>query len=246
MSAMPAPYTLRRPAAPATARREEIGRVIGGRHFTLALQPVVGVASRAEDHVEALLRPAAPALPPRAFVAAAEAEGLGPALDRAVLAAAREVPRRVSVNVCARSLQDRGFVREARDCGVFAVEIVRSEAIDDLAAVATAVGELREAGLRVALDEVDGRAASRALLRAARFDALKIAGSVLRAAMAGARGRLLFAELLRLAAALGAVAVATHIETLPQLWAAERAGAALAQGWLLGAPAPWRGAGSAA
>ena len=57
--------------------------------------------------------------------------------------------------------------------------------------------------------------------------------------MAGARGRTLLAELLRLAAAVGARGIATQVETLPQLWAMQRAGVELAQGWLLGAPAAW-------
>jgi EAL domain-containing protein (putative c-di-GMP-specific phosphodiesterase class I) len=243
MTAMPASYTLRRPAAATRDRRAEIAAIISGQRFTLALQPVVAIASRAPDHAEALLRPAAPAaLPPAAFVAAAEAEGLGPALDAAVLHLARTAPPPLSVNVCARSLQQHDFVRTVLTLGAGAIELVRLDAIDDLAAVAAAVAELRAGGVRVALDEVDGGAASLALLQAARFDALKLAGSVVRGAMAGERGRRLLAQLLRLAQALGARPIATHIETLPQLWAAERAGIDLAQGWLLGAPAPWPGA----
>lgn len=236
-------YTLRRPAA-ATARapRDTIGCVIAGRAFTLALQPVVGIGSRVSDHAEALLRPTAQAaLPPGAFVAKAEAEGLGPALDAAVLEMARTAPQPLSVNVCARSLQQRSFLRTVLDAAPFAIELVRLDAVDDLAAVAGAVAELRACGVRVALDAVDGGAASLALAQAARFDVLKLAGSVVRGAMTGARGRTLLAGLLRLADALGARPIATQIETLPQLWAAERAGIELAQGWLLGAPTPWPG-----
>ena len=139
------------------------------------------------------------------------------------------------------ALQQPGFVRTVLDAGVPAVELVRIDAIDDLAAVVAAIAELRAGAVRVALDEVDGGAASLALLQAARFDALKLSGAVLRAAMAGARGRTLLAELLRLAAAVGARGIATHVETLPQLWAMQRAGVELAQGWLLGAPAAWAG-----
>ncbi len=229
-------YTLRRPAvAAAHAPRETIAAAIEGRRFTLALQPVVAIDTRLPDHAEVLLRP--PAQPPRAFVAAADAAGLGAALDAAVLAMARTLPQPVSVNVCARSLQQPGFARTVLDAGATAIELVRIDAIDDLAAAVAAIAELRAGGMRVALDEVDGGAASLALLQAARFDALKLSGGVLRTAMAGPRGRTLLTELLRLAAATGARAIATQIETLPQLWAMQRAGATLAQGWLLGAPA---------
>ncbi len=231
-------YTLRRPAAAgARTPREEIAAIIAQRRFALALQPVVGVHTRARDHAEVLLRLAAPLTqPPRAFVAAAEAAGLGAELDAAVLTTARGLPPPLSVNVCARSLQQRDFVRIALDAGATAIELTRIDAVDDLGAVAAGIAELRACAVRVALDEVDGAAASLALLQAARFDALKIAGSVVRGAMAGERGRTLLAHLLRLAATVGARTIATQIETLPQLWAMQRAGADLAQGWLLGAP----------
>ncbi len=230
-------YRLRRPAAAVRAPRDEIAGIIAERRFTLALQPVVNVRDRVPDHAEALLRIAVPgSLPPRAFVAAAEAEGLGPALDAAVLDASRTAPAPLSVNICARSLQQRHFVRTVLDAAPAAIELVRLDTLDDLATVAAAVAELRACGVRVMLDAVDGEAAALALAQVARFDALKLAGSVLRAAMAGARGRALLEALLRLAEALGTRPIATQIETFPQLWAAERAGIELVQGWLLSAP----------
>ncbi len=237
-------YMLRRPAVPtAHAPREEIARIIAERRFSLALQPVVGINSRAPDHAEALLRLPAPLTqPPRSFVAAADAAGLGPALDAAVLAMACRAPSRVSINICARSLQHPGFVRAVLDAGAQAIELVRGDTIDDVAAVAGAVNELRACAVSVALDEFDGGTASLALLQAARFDALKLSGTVVRGAITGPRGRSLLTELLRLGEAVGGRMVATQIETLPQLWAMQRAGIDLAQGWLLGAPAAWPGA----
>lgn len=230
-------YSLRRPAAAARSPRDEIAAVIAERRFTLVRQTVFRLPARAPDHAEALLRLVPQgSQPPAAFVAAAEAAGLGPALDEAVLAAARTLPQPLSVNICARSLQQPGFVRSVLDAAPSMVELVRLEAIDDLAAVAASVAALRAGGVRVALDGMDGGAASLALVQAARFDLVKLAGGVLRGAMEGARGRTLLTELLRLAQALGAQPVATRIETLPQLWAAEGAGITLGQGWLLGAP----------
>jgi EAL domain-containing protein (putative c-di-GMP-specific phosphodiesterase class I) len=108
--------------------------------------------------------------------------------------------------------------------------------------VARAVAALRAAGVKVALDEVDGEAPSLACLQAERFDQLKFAGGVVRAAVAGERGRRLLAGLLRLAAATGASTVAKQIETLPQAWAMQRAGVAFGQGWLFGVPERLSGA----
>ena len=230
-------YSLRRPAATRPPRDDTLDVIIE-RRFTLALQPVFRVRDRTADHAEALLRLATPgSLTPAAFVAAAEAKGHGPALDAAVLAVSCALPRPISVNICARSLQLHRFADTVLDAAPEAIELVRLDAVDDLAAVAAAVADIRAAGVRVALDGVNGGAASLALVQAARFDTFKLAGGVLRAAMAGPRGRTLLAELLRLATALGARPIATRIETLPQLWAAEGAGIELAQGWLLGAPA---------
>ena len=230
-------YSLRRPAAAARSPRDEIDAVIAGRRFTLVRQPVFALPARTPDHAEALFRLVPQgSQPPAAFIAAAEAAGLGPALDAAVLDAARALPPPLSVNICARSLQSPGFVRTVLDAAPEIIELTRLDGIDDRPAVARAVAELRACGVRVALDGMDGGAAALALAQAVRFDLVKLAGSVLRGAMAGARGRTLLAELLRLTAALGARPVATRIETLPQLWAAEGAGITLGQGWLLGAP----------
>ncbi len=230
-------YTLRRPAGLLSAPGDELARTIAARRFALALQPVVWLRDRVPDHAEALLRLLPPTTQPsRAFVAAAGEAGLGTALDAAVLAAAQTLSPTVSVNICARSLQSRDFVRTVLDAGVAMIELVRVDEIDDLAAVGGAIAELRAAGVRVALDDVDGATASLALLQAGRFDFVKLSGSVLHAAIAGKRGQMLLAALLRLAETVGARPIATKIETLPQLWAAERAGIELGQGWLLGAP----------
>ncbi len=241
------PYTLRQKAA-ATApdeprhaglTRAELQRLLAGRHFALAMQPVVRLADRIPDHAEALLRLRPPAglppLPAQRVIDAAAAFGLEPALDAAVLHVAATLPGHVSVNLCARSLQHKPMVAVILAAGQ-AVEIVRAEAIDDLAAVAAAIAALREGGITVALDAVDGTAATLACLQAARFDAMKLSGPVVHGATSGGRGRDLLTHLLRLAAATGATVIATRIETLPQAWAMQQAGVTLGQGWLFGAP----------
>jgi EAL domain-containing protein (putative c-di-GMP-specific phosphodiesterase class I) len=245
MNAIPPAYTLRRPAGSLegeAARHGGVSRaalegVIAGG-FALALQPVVRLADRGIDHHEALLR--APPLPAASLLGAAEAFGREAALDLAVVRAVPAGGGAVSVNLCARSFQSPGFaacVLGALGERPIRCELTRLAATDDLAAVAAGVAELRAAGIVVALDAVDGGPAALACLGAARFDALKLAGSVVRAAAAGARGRRLLGELMRLAATMNAVTVATQVETLPQAWAIQAAGITLAQGWLFGAPA---------
>jgi EAL domain-containing protein (putative c-di-GMP-specific phosphodiesterase class I) len=243
MTAIPPAYTLRRPAGPLEDARQggvaraELEGVIAGR-FALAVQPVVRLADRAVDHHEALLR--CPPLPAAALLAAAEAFGREAALDLAVLRAVPPGAAPIAVNLCARSLQSPAFAACLLDtlpARPVRFELTRLAAIDDLAAVAAGVATLRAAGVPVMLDAVDGGPASLACLAAARFDALKIAGSVVRAGAGGARGRRLLGELRRLAATMAAVTIATQVETLPQAWAMQAAGVTLAQGWLFGAPA---------
>jgi EAL domain-containing protein (putative c-di-GMP-specific phosphodiesterase class I) len=245
VTAIPPAYTLRRPAGclegeaerrGGVARAALEGVIAGG--FALAFQPVVRLADRVIDHHEALLR--APPLPAAALLAAAEAFGREAALDLAVMRALPPGGGVVSVNLCARSFQAPGFaacVLDALGARPIRCELTHLAAIDDLAAVAAGLAELRAGGVVVALDAVDGGPAALACLGAARFDALKLAGGVVRAAAAGERGRRLLAELLRLAATMDAVTIATQVETLPQAWAMQAAGIPLAQGWLFGAPA---------
>jgi EAL domain-containing protein (putative c-di-GMP-specific phosphodiesterase class I) len=259
MTMMPAPYTLlRQAAAPRATLMEQrragltwrdVERIIAKGQFVLVYQPVVRLMDRAVVYHEARLRlhPATglPPLAPQAFVTAAEEFGLGPELDEAVLEAAQASLVPVSVNICARSLQTIRFLPRAlaRLSGCRAkvtVELTRTEEIDDLAAVAASVGELRATGTEVSLDELDGEPGSLACVRAIAFDTLKIAGSVVRGATAGARGRQLLAALLQLSRSVGARTVAKHVETLPQAWAMQSAGVDLGQGWLFGAPAPLR------
>ena len=261
MTAVSAPYTLLRrvgelpqsPAPPIERRagllREDVAGIIAGRHFTLAFQPVVELSDRHVVTHEALLRLHPPAglatLPTGAFVEVAAGWGLATALDEAVLDAAlaawtQSGATPVAVNIAGRSLQDMDFIARALsriggDGAALLVEVTAAGAIDDMPALAAGAAALQAANVRVCLDDF-GEPATLECMRAVRFDQVKIAGSAVRAAAAGERGRRLVAALVALAAAAGAETVAKLIETLPQAWLMQELGVRHGQGWLFGPP----------
>jgi EAL domain-containing protein (putative c-di-GMP-specific phosphodiesterase class I) len=258
MTAVCAPYTLLRrageaqsPAAPPAERRagllrEDVRQIIEQRHFSLAFQPVVRLSDRTVAAHEALLRlhpPAGlPKLPTGVFVELAAGWGLAQALDTAVLEMALGARgAAMSANIAGRSLQDAAFMRRAISligdaAPRLLIEVTAAAGIDDMAAMAHGVAALQAAGVLVCLDDLGADAATLDCMRAVRFDQVKFAGTVVRAAAGGERGRRLAAALVALAAAVGAETVAKSVETLPQAWQMQELGVRHGQGWLFGSP----------
>ena len=250
----PAGATATSPERRGGLMRPEVGRLIGERRFQLAFQPVVRLADmRPVSHL-ALPRladtpdaqPGAPTPSARGFVEIARGGGFGPALDGAVLDVAlatwtRGTETPISVNIAARSLRDPVFFarllrRVAGEGRRIGVELGGVEGPDDLPPVAAAVAALRAARVPVTLDDFAASEVMLACVQAARFDAVKFAGAVLGAAVAGSRGRRLLAELVKLAALTGAKTVANWVESEPEAALPRGLGVGHGQGWLFGAP----------
>jgi EAL domain-containing protein (putative c-di-GMP-specific phosphodiesterase class I) len=232
--------------------RTEVARLITERNFAVAFQPVVRLADRRPVSHEALLRlrppqgQGAPQPSTRLFVDAAQAWGLGTALDEAVLDVTlatwpRTAPTPVSVNIHARSLADPVFfarllTRVAGEGATLAVEITGIDDGADLSAVVAIVPALRGVGMRVVLDDFAASATCLACVQATRFDEVKLSGAVVGAAVESGRGKKLLRALVALAEAAGARVVAKLVETMPQAVLMHDAGVAFGQGWLFGAP----------
>lgn len=230
--------------------RNDVSRMIAGRNFMLALQPVVRMGDLHPVGHEALLRlrppPGAPAQSTRAFVDLAQEWGFGTALDEAVLDAALAtwghiVAAPVSVNIAARSLRDPVFFARLLRCLVgegarIAVEITGVADFDDVPATVATVAALRAAGIRVALDDFCAGDAMLACLQAACFDDVKLAGAVVGEAVANPGGEQLLVALVRTAEATGARVIAKLVEAEPQAALLRTLGVGHGQGWLFGAP----------
>src|SRR5262249_47276543 len=141
--------------------------------FTLAYQPQLDLASGRCESVEALLRATLPdgrPLPPPLLVATAEEEGRIGFLTSSVLhAALRQVSVwasaglsiRVSGNLSAHNLRDRGFPdlvgRSLATWGVSAdrltLEIVESSMIHSYTEAAASLRRLKDLGIKLSLDD---------------------------------------------------------------------------------------------
>ncbi len=234
-------------------RRDAMQRMIAGRRFRLAFQPVVGLADRTVRHYEALLRlmPDPGGRPPstQEFVTFVEAAGLAEELDTAVLeealAVLTEVPEAaVSVNMSGFSLQSEAFrtrlskllAHPAGRRGRLLVELTETAEIEDVRAAQRTLACLREAGIPVCLDDFGAGAAAFRYLREFRVDYIKIDGSFLRAARQSPRERATLASMVALARDVRAKVVVEMIENAEDEELSRALGAELGQGWLYGRP----------
>ena len=172
-------------------------------------------------------------------------------VDRActlsALRSARALPGTpsLSLNVHAATLgQDDGFVplllRTADQCGIAAerlvVEVVEQSSRWNSAGFARAVRGLRDAGARMALDDVGFGHSNLHMVLEVRPEFLKLDRYFVTGA-AGDRARwAVLATMQRLAVELGAEVVAEGVETGDDLEAVCAAGIALAQGYLFSPP----------
>ncbi|HWG93758.1 MAG TPA: EAL domain-containing protein, partial [Mycobacteriales bacterium] len=220
--------------------------------LSVAYQPVVDTSTGEAVLVEALVRwhhPVLGPLPPSEFLGVAEQCGVLAALDRLVLArAVRDVARwraagrgwvPVSVNLSGRALADPGLVddvlgvlaREGVPTSALVLEIVEDASVD--VAAAGRLAALREAGVRLALDDFGAGPSSLQQFLTLSVDVLKLDGALLQAELgAGDRGRTLLGLLARVGEDLGVHVVAEGVETAAQLAVVQALGLRLGQGHL--------------
>jgi len=234
------------------ARAAAVRGAIERGRFRLVYQPVVALADRSVHHFEALIRP----YPieghacdnTQEFVTFAEAVGLAEVLDTAVLhrtAEALQAARaRVAINVSGLSMQSARF----RDtllqtiggnvvlCERLMVELTETADIDDVPAAVDTVNRLAASGIPVCLDDFGAGFAAFRYLREFKVDYVKIDGSFVRNAGAGARESGFITAMADLARCVGAASIAEMIETDAQAECMRSLGVQYGQGWLFGKP----------
>ncbi|MGE5152535.1 MAG: EAL domain-containing protein, partial [Bdellovibrio bacteriovorus] len=161
----------------AHARRsqlERIGEAIEGGELRLYYQPKVDMRQGKVVGAEGLVRwqhPTKGLLPPGAFIPLLDGTELQQRLDWWVIGAGLEqlehwhaqgLDLGLSLNISARSVQHEGFVGELRSrleqhrglvSDALSLEILESEALGDLDAVATVMERCEDLGVRFALDD---------------------------------------------------------------------------------------------
>ena len=222
--------------------------------FSLVYQAIVGLADATPVAVEALARWTAPNgtdIQPDAFVAAAEAAGLGAALDVMVLdLACRELTSAgidlpLHVNIGAARLGSVEFEQQVRrtlaQCGLtpsqLVLEITETVPVVDLADAAAQIDRLNAMGIEIALDDFGAGYNSLTYLHALPVQIIKLDRGL---AVGSQRDRIdtLYRSVVGLCDALGMEVVAEGIETTAQAEAVFAAGCRLGQGHLFGRAVP--------
>ena len=221
-------------------------------------QPKFHLADGALMGVEALVRwqhPSRGLLPPGAFIDVAERSGLMGQLGRQVLAMAVVQCRRwldqglslnVAVNVSPLQFSDPGFCAEVLGAieqagippGLLSIEITESMAMADFDATAARLARLREAGVRVALDDFGIGFSNLSQLSRLPLDILKIDRSLVQNLCVDVKADAIVRAIIGMAHALSCKVIAEGIETEAQREHLARLGCDCGQGFLLGRPLP--------
>jgi EAL domain-containing protein (putative c-di-GMP-specific phosphodiesterase class I) len=247
-----------RDAPPADSLEARLRRALRGDELRLHYQPIFSVPTGALVALEALLRweePGRGMVSPAEFIPVAEQSGLIDAIGDWVLEAvcaqqvawtAEGLRPHISFNVSPSQLRREDFLDRVRerisapsvDPALLTVELTESSTLDDPALAEEIVRELHALGLAIALDDFGTGYSSLSRLAELPVSTLKIDRSFLRDVPERPEAAAVVTAILQLARALGRTAVAEGVETEAQRAFLAREGCPLAQGFLLGAPAP--------
>jgi diguanylate cyclase (GGDEF)-like protein len=218
-------------------------------------QPIVDLGNGSVLGFEGLVRPAPGSAfdGPAGLSAAAAASGRTTQLDLACLEAVAAAGhalgggRYLSVNISPRVLESPDFSpvwlierleRHGLEPSRVVVEVTEQEAIANAHAFMRSVGDLQQAGFRVAADDVGAGNAGLRLLSQVRFDVVKIDLSLVQPGTERTSSQAVLGSLCDLAARQGALIIAEGVETAEQLRTLRSMGVPAAQGYLLGRPGP--------
>jgi EAL domain-containing protein (putative c-di-GMP-specific phosphodiesterase class I) len=226
------------------------------RELVLFYQPKVDLATLSLAGVEALVRwqhPTKGLLPPGRFIDIAEEAGLMPELGMEVLRlaaaqcrtwseAGRETP--IAVNVSPSQFEDPAFADVFLDvlrasgapAHLISIEITESTAMRDPHESTKRLAMLREAGVRIAIDDFGIGYSNLSELSRMPVDAIKIDRSLVTEIGRCEKTETILRAMARMIHTLGYDAIAEGIETEEQHAFCSRLGCAIAQGYLYGRP----------
>jgi diguanylate cyclase (GGDEF)-like protein len=240
------------PALEQNRRAASVRRAVAEDLLLLRYQPIVDLANGKATGAEALVRMSAPGgrlIEPGAFLPAAEAFGLSPALDLWVLrhalrdaAAAPSIS--VFVNLSGASVSDPDFqfasaeaiVGGGCDPSRIVLEITESWPVREVGRTALWMRKLREMGIRFALDDFGTGFSSMAALRDLPVDVLKIDGAFVAGLGENPSSRAFVRAAVGIADSLGIPTVAEHVERPSEGKLLRALGVTMAQGFGICAP----------
>jgi diguanylate cyclase (GGDEF)-like protein/PAS domain S-box-containing protein len=243
----------------------KLRHALENEELTLHYQPIVAVDTLAVQGFEALLRwqPAGSnSIPPSTFVPIAEQCGLivpisAWVLKMACLEAASwryrypsDLPLYVSINISSKHFSHAGFIGHVKDAleesavdpQCITIELTESLAMDDVAATAQTMGQLRTLGVKLSIDDFGTGYSSLSYLRRFPVDTLKIDQSFIKTM--DAENYAIVKTIVGLARNLDLKVVAEGVETTDQHQLLALAGCGSAQGYLFAEPMPAKSVGA--
>jgi diguanylate cyclase (GGDEF)-like protein/PAS domain S-box-containing protein len=234
----------------------DLRHALAAHQLFVEYQPILDIQRNCLVSFEALVRwqhPLRGRLMPDQFVPLAEECGLIPALDRVVLihtlhqvqAWLREgIDVSVAVNISALTLHDAGFPEFVRTClhetGVGAqyliVEMTESAAMRNIDRTCGVLREIRDAGVRVALDDFGSGQTALKHLKELPIDYVKIDRAFTEGIGSDSRDEGVVRAIVALSEGLGVPVVAEGISNVAQLLWLRQIGCTMAQGFAIGRP----------
>ena len=235
-----------------------LAAAVAASELELAYQPILNLDDGRVEAVEALARwtHQGRVIPPAEFIPVAERTAVIGQLTEWVLnEACRQVSTwsrgheqmlQVSVNVSPPQITDPAFVGTVVDVlarhrlrrGQLVLEITESSLLTDVVRAREVIAQLREAGVRIALDDFGVGFSSLSQLHAIELDIVKIDRSFIEQLDSDPRQVRFLRSLLRLGGDLGLQVVAEGVERPAQLDLLQELGCRLVQGYLLARPMP--------
>jgi EAL domain-containing protein (putative c-di-GMP-specific phosphodiesterase class I) len=238
---------------------QRVSSALKDGRFRLYSQPIValqpGDNPSWHEILVYMMDEAGQAIPPMAFIPAAERYNLMPAVDRWVVAntfswlqQARRIaaPRACSINLSGRSLCESHFlefvVAELRRTGVdpanVSFEITETAAVANFAQAQQFIIALKRMGCRFALDDFGSGLSSFAYLKHLPVDYLKIDGNFVRDMANDQIDHAMVEAINQLGHVMGIQTIAEYVETKAVLEKVKAVGVDYAQGFAIGYPVP--------
>jgi EAL domain-containing protein (putative c-di-GMP-specific phosphodiesterase class I) len=232
---------------------QELRSAIGTDQLYMMYQPILHLGTGRIAGFEALMRWQSPTrgqIAPDVFIPLAEASGLLLPIERMVrnspMAAAVTWPQdlSVSINCPAFEFRDPTLPRRMRErlrqTGFSAhrcfIEITESALLEEDEVVLAVMNEIKQMGVRLAIDDFGSGHASLGYLHRFPFDRIKIDKSLVQAMDRSAGAAAIVEATMALGQRLGLELVAEGVETRGQLESLRRLGCTHAQGYFIGRP----------
>jgi PAS domain S-box-containing protein len=234
---------------------EQVRAGLRANEFVPFFQPVVTLHTGEVAGVEALARwehKSFGIVPPGAFIATAEQEGLISELTAMLMGkaffAAKVLldPQWLAINISPHLLRDLALpkrIREAAEAAAFplnrvVIEITESALVENLEHAQAIARELKAQGCRLALDDFGTGYSSLLHLQSLPFDELKVDRSFVSSMTERRESRKIVSAVIGLGQSLDLETIAEGVETQEQAEMLLALGCEMGQGWLFGKPAP--------